>query len=69
VAGLGTAGGGSGRTPGDPGPAAQGLSEAAAADPAAVLPGAAADRYRRRCQACACSSFTTSTKASGNRVR
>ncbi len=58
-----------GRTPGDLGPAAQGLSEAAAADPAAVLPGAAADRYRRRCQACACSSFTTSTKASGNRVR
>lgn len=69
VAGLGTAGGGSGRTPGDPGPAAQGLSEAAAADPAAALPGAAADRYRRRCQACTCSSFTTSTKASGNRVR
>lgn len=52
-----------------PGPAAQGLSEAAAADPAAALPGAAADRYRRRCQACACSSLTTSTKASGNRVR
>ena len=69
VAGLGTAGGGSGRTPGDPGPAAQGLSEAAAADPAAALPGAAADRYRRRCQACACSSLTSSTKASGNRVR
>lgn len=69
VAGLGTAGGGSGRTPGDPGPAAQGLSETAAADPAAALPGAAADRYRRRCQACACSSLTTSTKASGNRVR